>query len=416
MPDYKIRGTAPLRGSVLVQGAKNSVLPMLAACLLCSEKVQLSGVPQLSDVSNSLRIIEKLGCRVRRGVHTLEVDTQAVCYSTLTAEDCRKMRSSVLFLGPLLGRTGRAELYCPGGCVLGPRPIDLHIEALCKMGAEIEVTDERISAVCPDGLQGSEITLRYPSVGATENILMAACLAKGRTVLYNSAVEPEIGELIALLRAMGAFIEVGGGRVCIEGSERLHGCHRTVGADRIVAFTLMAAALVTDGEITLCNCPVQALQAPLRVLGDIGADISLCGEGLRIRRGTKIYPVNVSSAPYPGFPTDAGALLLTILSLASGRSRYEETVFSDRFAIAEQLRRLGADIEVKNNCAVINGVPQLCGGTVRATDLRAGAALIVAALGAQGESTVCGGEHILRGYEDIVGVFRSLGAEITEIN
>ena len=418
MPEYKINGAAPLRGSVLVQGAKNSVLPLLAACILCSEKVQLSRVPQLSDVTVSLRLLEKLGCRVRRGEHHIEIDTSRVAFCPLEPQDCRSMRSSVLFLGPLLARCGRAELYLPGGCLLGDRPIDLHIAALIQMGAVFECKGDSILATAPRGLTGAQITLAYPSVGATENILMASVLAKGTTVLYNGAKEPEIGDLIEMLRLMGADIQVTKNSIEIKGAAQLHGCHKTVMADRIAAFTYMTAALVTDGEITLQGCPTASLGVPLEVLAEAGAAISKHKDTLTIRRGSPfILSVgDIVSGPYPAFPTDAGALVLALLSLGQGESRFVETVFSDRFKVVDELSKFGADISLWGNAAKIRGKSTLQGATVRATDLRAGAALLVAALAAEGESRVLGGEHIIRGYENIVPTLRSLGADITEIS
>lgn len=416
MPEYVIRGAVPLRGSISVQGAKNSVLPILSASLLCQSRVQLSGVPQLRDVAVSLKLLEKLGCRIQRGEHRLELDLSKCTYSPMEKEECKRMRSSVLFLGALLGRFGKARLYFPGGCVLGERPIDLHIRALRQMGAEIECVGDEISADCPHGLQGCEIHLSYPSVGATENILMAGCLAKGTTVVYNGAREPEIEDLIDFLCAMGAQIHRENDCIIIQGVTGLHGCHKTVMPDRIAAFTMLVAALATDGEITLENCPVKALGVPLEILAGAGGVICQQGDTLSLKRsGSFILPVeHIISAPYPAFPTDAGAPIMALLSLAQGGSVFEETVFSDRFKVVEQLRRFGADITVDGRRAYINGVPHLSGCECYATDLRAGAALMVAALAARGESTIYGGEHIIRGYENIAETFTALGADIVE--
>lgn len=416
MPQYVVRGGIPLRGSVAVQGAKNSVLPILAASLLCENTIQLSGVPLLRDVAVALRLLEGVGCRIRRGGHFVELDLSKCDYHPLAKEDCRLMRSSVLFLGALLGRFGRAQLYFPGGCVLGERPIDLHIRALRQMGAEIECLGDEISARCPTGLTGCEIHLSYPSVGATENILMAASLAKGRTVLYNGAREPEIEDLMDFLCAMGARAWRENECLIVEGVSSLHGCHKAVMPDRIAAFTLLVAALATDGEITLENCPCGALGVPLEILAAAGGVIRRQGSSLTVRRGGPfILPVeHVISAPYPAFPTDAGAPVMALLSMAQGASVYEETVFTDRFKVVEQLSSFGADITVDGRRAYINGVPVLRGCRCRATDLRAGAALLIAALAAEGKSVIAGGEHIIRGYENIAGVFSALGADIVE--
>ena len=416
MPEYIIRGGRALRGSITVQGAKNSVLPILAASLLCENTVQLSGVPHLRDVAVSLRLLEKLGCRIRRGEHLLELDLSKCGYTPLEQEDCRLMRSSVLFLGSLLGRFGKARLFFPGGCVLGERPIDLHIRALKQMGAEIDCVGDEISAHCPMGLHGCEIHLSYPSVGATENILMAACLAKGTTVLYNGAREPEIEDLIDFLCSMGAHILRENDCIIVEGVTSLQGCHKKVMPDRIAAYTFLVAALATDGEITLENCPTKSLGVPLEILAAAGGVTCQQGSALSLKRsGPFVLPVeHIISAPYPAFPTDAGALIMALLSLAQGGSVFEETVFSDRFKVVEQLRRFGADIVIDGRRAYINGVSELKGCCCTATDLRAGAALLVAALAAEGESIIYGGEHIIRGYENIDRVFRELGADIIE--
>ncbi len=416
MPEYIVRGAVPLRGSISVQGAKNSVLPILAASLLCESTVQLSGVPQLRDVAVSLKLLEKFGCRIQRGEHRLELDLSKCSFCPMEKKDCQRMRSSVLFLGALLGRFGKARMYFPGGCVLGERPIDLHIRALRQMGAEIECIGDEILATCPQGLCGCEIHLSYPSVGATENILVAASLAKGTTVLYNGAREPEIDDLIDFLTLMGADIRQDKECTVIDGVTSLHGCHKIVMPDRIAAFTMLVAALATDGEITLENCPVKALGVPLEVLAAAGGVIRQQGNNLSLARGGPfVLPVeHIISAPYPAFPTDAGALIMALLSIAQGGSVFEETVFSDRFKVVEELCRFGADITVQGRRAYINGVPHLTGCHCRATDLRAGAALLIAALAARGESVIYGGEHIIRGYENIAAVFTALGADITE--
>ncbi len=417
MQEFCVFGGKSLEGQVRVQGAKNSVLPMMAASLLCSENtVELTNVPVLSDVSVSVNLLEKLGCSVVHQDHVMRINACNALPYPLEQCWCQKMRSSVLYLGSMLGRFGRAQLCYPGGCVLGERPIDLHISALEQMGTIFDFQENSIVATCPEGLRGAQIHLPFPSVGATENILMAACLAKGETLLYNGAEEPEIEDLIDLLQRMGAQINKTGNCIQICGVKALHGCSKEVMADRIVAFTLMTAALATDGELLLENCPVNMLRAPMEVLAAAGAAFRRQGERLLVRRaGPFILPVEeIVSGPYPAFPTDCGALIIALLTLAQGRSSFTETVFSDRFRIAEQLRMMGADIALYNNRAVINGVSCLSGGKVRATDLRAGAALLVAALAARGESCISGADLILRGYEDAVGMFAGLGAKITE--
>ncbi len=417
MQKFWVRGGIPLTGTLRVQGAKNSVLPLLAASLLCGEDcLTLENVPRLSDVSVSLEILSAFGCAVTQTGERVTVDARSAQHCAVEGRLCCKMRSSILFLGPALARFGRAELSFPGGCVLGERPIDLHIGALEQMGAQFSFDEDRLTARCDRGLRGATIHLRYPSVGATENILMAASLAKGETLLYNRAVEPEIDDLIELLLLMGADIVRCNDHLRIRGVASLAGCSKTVMPDRIVAFTLMAAALATGGKITLENCPVKSLGAPLELLAQAGGAVCRSGTTLTIKRaGQFILPVEETvSGPYPGFPTDAGAVSMALLSLAQGRSYFSETVFSDRFKVVAQLRRMGADITLSGCRACINGVERLHPSRVMATDLRAGAALLVAALAAEGESVVEGAEYIKRGYQRVAPVFASLGAQITE--
>ena len=417
MQEYWVRGGTPLNGSLRVQGAKNSVLPLLAASLLSGENsVVLSDVPELSDVDVSVELLQSLGCSVCRQKDVLSVDATGASPVTLDGDLCHKMRSSVLFLGPMLARFGKAELSYPGGCVLGERPIDLHISALMQMGARFQFGENTLSACCPEGLQGTAVHLRYPSVGATENILMAASLAKGETLLYNRAVEPEIDDLIELLVLMGADIQKETDCVRIVGVPALHGCSKAVMPDRIAAFTFLAAALATDGKITLENCPVGALGAPFEVVAAAGGAICRKGQSITVRRaGPFILPVDqIISGPFPAFPTDAGAITLALLSLAQGVSTFEETVFSDRFRVVSELQKMGADIQLQGSRATVTGVPSLQGASVCATDLRAGAALLVAALAAEGESIISGAEYIQRGYQSVTDTFGALGADIAQ--
>lgn len=416
MQEFWVRGGKPLTGALRVQGAKNSVLPLLAASLLCGEgRVHLKDVPCLSDVEASVQILEGLGCQIARTDGEASIDAVSAMPNAISRELCGRMRSSVLFLGPCLARFGQAQLYLPGGCVLGARPIDLHISALEQMGAHFACLEDRLCATCT-ALHGAQIHLAYPSVGATENVLMAASLAKGETVLYNGAVEPEIDDLIELLRRMGADIRRYPDHLRVRGVASLQGCEMAVMPDRIVAFTLLAAALATDGRITLQNCPVGCLGAPLEVLAQAGGAVCRRGQTLTVRRaGPFILPVEeIVSGPYPAFPTDGGAVVMALLSLAQGRSFFSETVFSDRFRVVEELNKMGAAINLSGRRACIQGVEKLYGNQVTATDLRAGAALLVAAFAAEGESVIGGAEYIKRGYERVVPTFRTLGAEITE--
>lgn len=415
---YGIKGGTPLRGTVRLQGAKNSVLPILAASLLCTDgRVRLENCPSLEDVQLSQQILESLGCRVARKDDALEIHTDGRIGTALDERQCAGMRSSVLFLGPLLASAGRAELFLPGGCLLGERPVNLHIDALRRMGANIRLSDNKILAEAPDGLVGREIVLPFPSVGATENIMMAAALARGATRIIGAAAEPEIEDLADFIRKMGGVVRKDGNLVEVFGVPSLHGCTKRIIPDRIAGFTYLAAALATDGRVTVQGCEFDHMRAMLDFLSLAGGAVEVRGNDITVyRAGPCLLPVKgCMTAPYPGFPTDAGAMALVLMSLAGGASSLHEGVFSDRFAVVEELKKLGADITPGGATASVRG-GKLCGATVHATDLRAGAALVIAALSAEGESTVTDSGHILRGYERFGEILRALGAQITERN
>ena len=412
MSVFQIEGGHPLSGSVRVQGAKNSVLPILAATLLAGGQCLLRNCPRLTDVDNTLSILRHLGCRVEREGDAVTVDSGVLTGWDVPDRLMREMRSSVVFLGSILGRMGKAELTYPGGCELGPRPIDLHLSALRTLGAGIQ---ERNGRLCCEGtLTGGDITLSLPSVGATENAMLAAVAAKGVTTITNAAREPEIVDLQNFLTACGARVSgAGTSTVSVEGGRRLHGCTYTIMPDRIVAATYLCAAASAGGEVFLRRAREEHLSTVTAVLREAGCSIRSDGQGLACAcRGRLKAARPVRTAPYPGFPTDAQAILMAALLKCRGAAVFEENMISSRYRHVDELGRMGADIRVSGRTAVVTGVERLHGAPVRCTDLRGGAALCVAALAAEGETEVSETAHIDRGYEDIARDLRRLGAEI----
>ena len=413
MSCYVVEGGRPLSGEVSIQGAKNSVLPVLAAALLSGGVCLLENCPWLRDVDASCRILEELGCTVRRQGKTLEVDAAAVEKASVPDVLMREMRSSAIFLGALLARCGWAELSYPGGCELGPRPIDLHLSGLRQLGAVIREEGGRL--ICEaTRLRGCDIVLSLPSVGATENLMLAACGAEGVTRIFNAAREPEIVELQDFLRACGAEITgAGTDRITVCGGRALHGCRHTVRADRIVAATYLCAVASAGGEAYLRGADAGSLAAVVTALREAGCEIRPEVGGIYCRRTERLCPVSaVRTAPYPGFPTDAQAVLMAALLKADGVSMFEENIFENRYRHVDELIRMGAGIRVSGRVAVVTGTERLHGASVRAADLRGGAALCVAALAAEGSTCVRGVEHIRRGYADLPADLRLLGAEI----
>lgn len=408
-----IKGGSRLCGEVNIQGAKNSVLPILAATLLACGEVELRGCPRLRDVDASIRILQALGCDAHWEADSLVVDTTTLKHFTISDTLMREMRSSAVFLGAILARCGKAELSYPGGCELGPRPIDLHLTGLRALGAEIR--DAGGVLVCEAAnLRGREIVLALPSVGATENLMLAGCGAEGVTVISNAAREPEIVDLQNFLNACGAKIcGAGESSVVIEGKCPLHGCAYTVMPDRIVAATYLSAAASAGGEIFLRGAQERHLATVTSVLRQAGCDIQNREAGITCcckERLGAVFPIR--TAPYPGFPTDAQAVVMAALLKSRGATVFEENMFESRYRHVSELIRMGADIQVFGRTAVVTGTGTLYGAPVRCTDLRGGAALCVAALAAEGESCVFETEHIDRGYEDISRDLRALGAEI----
>ncbi len=412
MSVFRIQGDRPLSGSVRVQGAKNSVLPILAATFLSTGVCVLHNCPWLSDVEHTLDILRHLGCKVERDGETVTVDASAPTGCSVPDSLMREMRSSVIFLGPVLGRMGRSELTYPGGCELGPRPIDLHLSALRALGAEIGERNGRL--VAEGELTGADITLSIASVGATENAMLAAVAAKGITTITNAAREPEIVDLQNFLRTLGAKIRGAGSSVIvIEGGVPLHGGEHTVLADRIVAATYLSAVAAAGGEGEVTGVDWRQLSTVTAVLAEAGCQVESGMETIHITAPKRLRAVRpIRTAPYPGFPTDAQAVVMAALCKGTGASVFVENMFDSRYRHVDELARMGADIRVEGRVAGGYGVPRLFGARVRAGDLRGGAALAVAGLGAEGETVLSGLRHICRGYEDLAGDLRALGAKI----
>lgn len=414
MESLYIKGGCRLTGEMTVHGAKNSALPLLAATLIAEGDSEIHNCPPLSDVRVALSILRHLGCRAEIEDSTVTVASSAPACASIPDALMREMRSSIVFLGAIVARCGEATLTYPGGCELGPRPIDLHLSALRRLGVMIEEEHGHIHCTAPQGLHAAEITLAFPSVGATENVLLAACTAKGTTVLRHAAQEPEIQDLCAYLNACGARIRGGGaGVLYIEGVEHLHGCRYTVMPDRIEAATYLAAAAVTGGELLLRQCRPAQVAPVFPPLEESGCRLTGHGDTLHIQAPERLHRLGtVRTMPYPGFPTDAGAPLLAAACVAQGTSVFVESIFENRYKYVDELARMGAHVQVDGRVAVVEGTTALQGASVACTDLRGGAALVVAALAAGGETVVTELQHLDRGYAELDTVLRSVGAQI----
>ena len=411
-----VEGGGALRGELTVQGAKNSVLPILAASILTRDVSVIENCPRLEDVDASVEILRHLGCRVRWLGEDLEVDSSGLSRWDIPDDLMHRMRSSVIFLGVILARCGRAELGFPGGCELGARPIDMHLNALRAMGVRIDEQSGRIQCRCGT-LHGTEIALNLPSVGATENAMLAACGAEGVTVISNAAREPEIVDLQNYLCGMGACVRgAGTSTVIVEGGKPLHGCrHRCIG-DRIAAATYLSAVAACGGDVTLAGVDYRHLSTVTTALAQAGCRISSDEHRIRIQSEGRLRGIcPVRTSPYPGFPTDAQALVMAALLRSRGTTVFVENIFLSRYRHVAELQRMGADIRLEGRVAVLCGVPRLCGTSVCCTDLRGGAALVLAGLQAEGVTQVEKIHHIKRGYSDLTGDLARLGAKIQEI-
>lgn len=415
MEKFIVREKVQLNGSVRVGGAKNAALPIMAAAVMTSGICRLNDVPDLTDICFMQEILTSLGARVRRIGSCVEIDASGIQQTCIPELLMQKMRASLCLMGALLGRFHTAQVSFPGGCDIGERPIDLHIKALERLGAEIEIAKEqiRISAL---HLEGGKILLDFPSVGATENALLAAVLAKGETLIDGAACEPEIVDLAQFLSKMGAKIYgAGTNRIRVEGVDCLYPVEYTIMPDRIQAGTFLLAAAATGGDVTVENISAGYLPTFVDVLAQLGATVSLGNDFIRARMVGKLRAVDVRTMPFPGFPTDLQAPLTAVLTLTDQTSHVTETVFENRFHHVPQLLRMGADIRVMERHALITGVPRLVGSCLTASDLRAGGALILAALAADGISTIENVFYIDRGYEKIEEKLRLLGAKINRM-
>ncbi len=409
-----IEGGHRLSGTVHISGAKNAVLPLIAAALLPDGVSEIEETPWLTDVCYMCDVLNYLGAQTHYENGTLQINSTGLTDCTAPFEEVQKMRASFLVMGPLLARLGAAKIPLPRGCAIGARPIDLHLKGFEAMGARVTIGQRYIEAQV-NHLHGARIYLDFPSVGATENIMMAASLAEGTTIIENAAKEPEIVDLANFLGAMGARIKGAGTDVVrIVGVSSLHPARHTTIPDRIEAGSFMLMAAITGSELFLENVITSHLQPMIAKMNDAGVRIIDEIDGLRVLPSGPIMPVEIKTLPYPGFPTDMQAQFMAYLALAAGSSTIRETVFENRFMHVAELAKMGADITVKGHTALIKGVPVLKGAYVEATDLRAGAAMIVAALAAEGETVIGQVDHIYRGYENIVGKLIDVGAKIRE--
>lgn len=416
MSELVINGGKKLSGEICVQGAKNSVLPVLAATVLCGGECVIHNCPQLSDVETSLKILAHLGCGCKKDGDTVAVNARGISDYSIPDTLMREMRSSVVFLGAVIGRTGKAVISSPGGCELGPRPIDLHLSSLNKMGVTVKEEHGYLNCTAENGLHGAEITLNFPSVGATENIILAAVLAEGDTVIHGAAKEPEISDLADFLNSAGARINgCGSDTVRIRGVKTLGGAEHSIIPDRIVAATYMACAAVTGGNITLKNVMPPHMASILWLFNESGCKVNINGKSINLLSPQRLLRVpTVRSLVYPGFPTDAGPIAAALLCKADGTSVFVENIFENRFRYVDELKRFGAKIKTEGKIAVIEGVTELSAADCKSTDLRGGAALVIAALAANGKSKIGEIQHIERGYEDIAENLRLIGADISK--
>jgi UDP-N-acetylglucosamine 1-carboxyvinyltransferase len=417
MAKILIQGGQPLDGEVWISGAKNAVLPILAASLLSDEPTTVGNVPHLHDVTTTMELLGQMGVELvvdeRMRIH---VDPRGADRFFAPYELVKTMRASILVLGPLVARFGRAEVSLPGGCAIGSRPVDLHIKGLQAMGAEVRVEAGYIKARA-ERLRGARIVMDLVTVTGTENLMMAAALARGTTVIENAAQEPEVVDLARCLNAMGARIEgAGSNTLTIEGVERLHGTHYDVLPDRIETGTFLVAGAISGGRVLAKKARPEALDSVLQKLAEAGADIATGKDWVEVdMRGRRPRAVDITTAPYPGFPTDMQAQFCALNAVAEGAGVISETVFENRFMHVQELKRLGADIRLEGNTAIIRGVPRLTGAPMMATDLRASASLVLAGLVAEGESVVDRVYHIDRGYECIEEKLGQLGARIRRL-
>jgi UDP-N-acetylglucosamine 1-carboxyvinyltransferase len=418
MKGIVIEGGERLVGEVRVSGSKNAALPALAAALLVEGACTFTNCPRLRDVDTLQVLLENLGARLRwKGQGELEVDTAGITGVVAPYDLVKTMRASILILGPLLARMGEAVVSLPGGCAIGARPVDLHLKGLEQLGAQIELEHGYIKARAKQ-LTGAQICLDIPTVTGTENLMMAAALAEGTTIIKNAACEPEVQELAHVLSAMGAEIEGAGTAVLtIQGVDHLQPVRYAIMPDRIEAGTLMVAAGLTRGNILIKGCRLEQMEAIVEKLQEVGIEISPQKEGeVRVVGDRRVRSADVKTLPYPGFPTDMQAQFMALMTVANGISAISETIFENRFMHVSELTRMAADIRVQGSTAIVSGVPRLSGAPVMATDLRASASLVLAGLAAEGQTVISRAYHLERGYDDLVGKLGALGAIVREVD
>jgi UDP-N-acetylglucosamine 1-carboxyvinyltransferase len=410
-----IEGARKLHGEIRISGAKNAALPLIAATLLTPGWHTIHNVPDLRDTRTMLALLESLGAVWKREGDTLSINTEALNNLEASYDLVKTMRASILVLGPLLTRMGKARVSLPGGCAIGARPIDFHLQALTKMGAHLDLEDGYVSAFTDNSLSGGNVYFDMPSVTGTENILMAAVLAKGETVIKNAAREPEVGNLVDMLITMGADIEgKDTDRLTIHGVNNLKPAEITTIPDRIETGTYLIAVGAVGGEVTLTNCNPTHLPALLEKLKAAGLIIKEAENSIFVSRPSQVQSIDIKTQPYPAFPTDLQAQLMALMSLSNGLSVITETIFENRFMHVAELQRMGAEIKINGNSAIVKGVEQLKGAQVMATDLRASASLVIAALAAKGVTEISRIYHLERGYEDMVGKLQALGAKVSK--
>jgi UDP-N-acetylglucosamine 1-carboxyvinyltransferase len=425
MDRIRIRGGRPLEGKIHIGGAKNAALPLMAAALLTPEKLTLANVPRLADITTLSHLLVQHGVSItmsgaevdgERG-HVLELSAARIASTTAPYDLVRKMRASVLVLGPLVARCGEARVSLPGGCAIGPRPVDLHLKGLEQLGASVALRQGYIEATAPEGLMGAEIVFPIVSVGATENMMMAATLAEGETTLVNAAREPEIVDLASCLTSMGAAIEgAGTDRIRIRGVKRLSGTRHKVIPDRIETGTYMMAAATTGGAVELVGADYGSVAAVARTLEGAGLEVNESGAGIRVRRRSgRLTGVDVMTEPFPGFPTDLQAQMMAAMTTAEGAAMITETIFENRFMHVPELCRMGANINVHGASAMVRGVVKLTGAPVMATDLRASVSLVLAGLAAEGETVINRVYHLDRGYEQLEEKLSACGADVERL-
>lgn len=414
-----VNGGKRLRGELRLQGSKNSSLPIIAAAVLCGEECVLNNCPELTDIYSSARIINGLGCKCRFSDNTAVINSADINVTEIPEKLMREMRSSIIFMGAILGRTGECTVSMPGGCELGSRPIDMHISAMRKMGVDIKESCGKIICRAVSGkAHGTKISLPFPSVGTTENIILCAVTANGETVINNAAREPEICDLCGFLRACGAEISGDGeSRIVIKGKDRLHGCEYRIMPDRIAGATYLAMTASTGGEIILTDACASEIEPFISVLEQTGCSINTYDNRIYLRSGSRLKAVRdrIRTMPHPGFPTDAQAVIMSALVTADGTSVFEENIFDCRYRHTDALVKMGADIQVLGKIAVVKGVAKLHCANIEATDLRGGAGMVIAALTAEGTSEISGIFHIDRGYEKIENAVRLLGGDIRRV-